>query len=57
MTDAFAGCHRKDMDIRQVNVFDDTELERFHEVTERAEAFERPHHSSWSLEELSLIHI
>jgi len=42
------------MDIRQVNVFDDTELERFHEITERAEAFERPHHSGWSLEEAKL---
>lgn len=42
------------MDIRQVNVFDDAELERFHEVTERAEAFERPHHSSWSLDEAKL---
>jgi hypothetical protein len=39
------------MDIRQVNVFDDAELERLHEVTERAEAFERPHHSGWSLNE------
>ena len=42
------------MDIRQVGVFDDSELTRFHEVTERAEAFERPHHSSWSLEEVKL---
>jgi len=42
------------MDIRQVNVFDDAELQRFYEVTERAEAFERPHHSSWSLEEAKL---
>ncbi len=42
------------MDIRQVNVFDDAELERFHEVAERAEAFERPHHSSWSLDEAKL---
>lgn len=39
------------MDIRQVDVFDDNELGRFHAVTERAEAFERPHHSGWSLEE------
>ncbi|MHB1473202.1 MAG: hypothetical protein ACYCV4_06160 [Dermatophilaceae bacterium] len=42
------------MDIRQVDVFDDTELERLHEVTERAKAFERPHHSSWSLDEAKL---
>jgi len=42
------------MDIRQVNVFDDAELERFHEVTERAEAFERPHHSGWSLDEAKI---
>ena len=54
MTDAFAGCHRKNMDIRQVNVFDDAELERFHEVTERAESFERPHHSGWSLDETKI---
>lgn len=39
------------MEIRQVNVFDDLELERFHEVTERADAFGRPFHSGWSLEE------
>lgn len=39
------------MDIRQVDVFDDAEFERFYEVTERAEAFERPHHSGWSLGE------
>ena len=37
------------MDIRQVDVCDDVELKRFYEVTERAEAFERPHHSGWSL--------
>ena len=54
MTDPFAGCHRGDMDIRQVNVFDDSEIERFHEVTERAEAFERPHHSGWSLDEAKI---
>ncbi len=42
------------MEIRQVNVFDDAEIERFHEVTERAEAFERPHHSGWSLDEAKL---
>ena len=42
------------MDIRQVDVFDDTALERFHEVTERGEAFERPHHSSFSLDEMKL---
>ena len=42
------------MDIRQVNVFDDADFARFYEVTERAEAFERPHHSSWSLEEAQL---
>ena len=42
------------MDIRQVDVFDDTELERFYEVTQRAEAFERPHHSGWSLDEVKL---
>ena len=39
------------MDIRQVDVFDDIELGRFYEVTERADAFERPHHSGWSLDE------
>jgi GNAT superfamily N-acetyltransferase len=39
------------MDIRQVNVFDDAEFERFHEITERAEAFERPHHSRCSIDE------
>jgi len=54
MTDPFAGCHRVDMEIRQVNVFDDSEIERFHEVTERAEAFERPHHSGWSLDEAKI---
>jgi len=37
-----------------VNVFDDHELRRFHEVTERANAFERPFHSGWSLEEVKL---
>jgi len=42
------------MDIRQVDVFDDAEFERFYTVTERAEAFERPHHSSWSLDEAKL---
>jgi len=42
------------MDIRQMDVFDDTELERFYEVTQRAEAFERPHHSSMSLDETKL---
>ena len=42
------------MHIRQVDVFDDTEFERFYEVTERAEAFERPHHSSWSVDEAKL---
>jgi GNAT superfamily N-acetyltransferase len=42
------------MDIRQVDVFDDADFERFYEVTERAEAFERPHHSSWSLDEAKL---
>jgi GNAT superfamily N-acetyltransferase len=54
MTAGVRRCHREDMDIRQMNVFDDTELERFHEITERAEAFERPHHSGWSLEEAKL---
>jgi GNAT superfamily N-acetyltransferase len=39
------------MDIRQVDVFDDVEFERFHEVNERALAFERPHHSGWSVQE------
>ena len=47
-------CHRGHMQIRQVDVFDDAEFERFYEVTERAEAFERPHHSSWSLDEAKL---
>ena len=42
------------MDIRAVDVFDDAEFARFHDVTERAEAFERPHHSGWSLEEAKL---
>jgi GNAT superfamily N-acetyltransferase len=42
------------MDIRQVDVCDDVELKRFYEVTERAEAFERPHHSGWSLDEAKL---
>jgi GNAT superfamily N-acetyltransferase len=42
------------MEIRQVDLFDDAELARLHEVTERAEAFERPHHSSWSLDEARL---
>lgn len=37
-----------------MNVFDDLELERFHEVTERADAFERPFHSGWSLKEAKL---
>jgi|GEM_PF-409671 len=47
-------CHLEVMDIRQVDVFDDTELELFHEVTERAEEFERPHHSRLSLDEAKL---
>jgi len=51
MTAGFGRCHREVMDIRQLDVFDDTELERFYEVSERAMAFERPHHTSWSLEE------
>ncbi len=51
MTAGVRRCHRADMDIRQVDVFNDTELACFHEVTERAEAFERPHHSGWSLDE------
>jgi GNAT superfamily N-acetyltransferase len=42
------------MDIRQIDVFDDTLIERFHEVTERADAFERPHHSGQSLDEAKL---
>ena len=42
------------MDIRQVDVFDDAEFQRFYTVTQRAEAFERPHHSSWSLDEAML---
>jgi GNAT superfamily N-acetyltransferase len=42
------------MDIRQVDVFDDTELERFYQVTERAAGFERPHHSGWTLAEARL---
>lgn len=42
------------MEIRALNVFDDTELERFYELTERAQAFERPHHTGWSLEEAKL---
>ena len=42
------------MDIREVDVFDDTEIERLYEVMERAEAFERPHHSNWSLDEAKL---
>ena len=42
------------MDIRRLDVFDDAKFQRFYEVTERAEAFERPHHSSWSLDEAKL---
>ncbi|MEP7191764.1 MAG: GNAT family N-acetyltransferase [Actinomycetota bacterium] len=42
------------MDIRQLDVFDDLQLRRFHLVTERADAFERPHHSGWSLDEAKL---
>lgn len=42
------------MDIRRLDVFDDAELEHFYEITERAEAFERPHHSGYSLEEAKL---
>jgi GNAT superfamily N-acetyltransferase len=42
------------MDIRQLDVLDDAEIERFHEVTERADAFERPHHSGQSLDEAKL---
>jgi len=48
------GCDREAMEIRQVNVFDDSELKSFYEVTERAEAFERPHHSGWSLDEAKI---
>jgi uncharacterized membrane protein YoaT (DUF817 family)/GNAT superfamily N-acetyltransferase len=47
-------CHREHMDIRQVDVFDDAEFERFHEVTQQAETFERPHHSRLSLDEAKL---
>lgn len=54
MTAGVRRCHREDMDIRQVDVFNDTELACFHEVTERAEAFERPHHSGWSLDEAKI---
>ena len=43
------------MDIRPVDLFDDTELERLYEVTDRAEAFERPHHSRLSLDEVKLV--
>jgi GNAT superfamily N-acetyltransferase len=42
------------MDIRKVDLLDDAEFERFHEVMERAEAYERPHHSSWSVDEAKL---
>jgi len=42
------------MEIRQVDLFDDAELRRHYDVTERAEAFERPHHSGWSFEEAKL---
>jgi len=42
------------MEIRQVDLFDDVEFELFYDVTERAEAFERPHHSGWSLDEAKL---
>ena len=42
------------MQIRPVNVFDDRDLERFHELTERADAFERPFHSGWSLDDAKL---
>jgi GNAT superfamily N-acetyltransferase len=54
MTAALRPWHLEVMDIRQVDLFDDTELERLHQVTERAEAFERPHHSSFSLDEMKL---
>jgi GNAT superfamily N-acetyltransferase len=39
------------MAIRPLDVFDDTDFERFHAVTQRAEAFGRPHHSRTSLDE------
>ena len=51
MTSGWGRCDREVMDIRRVDVFDDAELRTFHEVTERAQEFERPHHTSWSLEE------
>lgn len=54
MTGAFVRCHLGHMDIRRLDLFDDAEFAAFYEVTERAEAFERPHHSSWSLEEAKL---
>lgn len=54
MTAGVRRCQREDMDTRQVDAFNDTELARFHEVTERAEAFERPHHSGWSLDEAKI---
>lgn len=46
--------HPDGMEIRRLDVFDDTEFEHFYEVTERAESFERPHHSSWSVSEARL---
>jgi GNAT superfamily N-acetyltransferase len=42
------------MDIRRLDVFDDTEFERLHEAIERAQSFERPHHTRWSLDEAKL---
>jgi GNAT superfamily N-acetyltransferase len=47
-------CHGDYMEIREVDVFDDAQLGRLHEVTERAQAFERPHHTRWSLAEAKL---
>jgi GNAT superfamily N-acetyltransferase len=39
------------MDLRRVDVFDDAELGRFHDVVEAAERHERPYATPWSLAE------
>jgi GNAT superfamily N-acetyltransferase len=40
------------MKIRQIDVHDDALLTRYHEVADRAERFERPWESMWSLDEM-----
>lgn len=39
------------MDIRPLDLDDDVEFERFHQVMESAERFERPAAAMWSLDE------